>query len=311
MVTENVQMLPAPRHCARRSPRAWRRKHVLALLAAAGLCCIGPAGGSEPVPTLTLDGPLIGFTEATRTAKLCVGVAGRVSAMYCRIGDDVAADAVLATLDMRLQEARTDIARQRAESTLDVEQKRVVHARAVEERERTERLCGSGAANEEELRTARTEEVQAELEWRIALRDHAIVVQEHIVQQRLLEQHFVRAPFAGFIVEQLKEVGEAADLDEPVLRLVQLDPLKVVVNCPAARLETLAPGDTLSVRLVDGDLTPRTARVTYVSRVVDPGSQTGRVELELANPDACWRAGQRVEVNHAPGRSAGMTGAAE
>ncbi len=292
------RLRPRRSSAARVLPRPTLAGVALVFTVAIALEAGAPAGG----PPVSAGAQLGGFTHAWRSSDLAAAQAGRLKSVEVEVGATVESGALLARLEEDVQRTRVDMAQRLADSTLDVElsQKRAAHA--VYEQERLEKLSATGVGSPDELADARLETVISDLQWRIAQRDHELAVQDLALQRFLLEQHLIRAPFPGYIAARLKEAGESVDLDEPVLTLVQLDPLKVVIDCPLVQLPALQGCGQVLVRPAEPALAPRAARVSLVSRTVDPGSQTVRVELVLPNPDGAWRAGMYVgiEIPSAP-----------
>jgi multidrug efflux pump subunit AcrA (membrane-fusion protein) len=110
-----------------------------------------------------------------------------------------------------------------------------------------------------------------------------------------LEVRTVRSPITGVVMERLLSAMEQTK-QTPIVKLAQLDPLRVEVFVPIALLGKVSVGMT-------GDVVPEapvggvhTARVTVVDRVVDAASGTFGVRLELPNPDHRLPAGLKCRV---------------
>jgi multidrug resistance efflux pump len=90
----------------------------------------------------------------------------------------------------------------------------------------------------------------------------------------VLKEFRLFAPFDGYVFEHLKHAGETVNELEGIVTLVQLNPLKVVVDCPVALAASVAVGDRFRVAPVDRRLSPRVGTVMLTSRTADGGSQT-------------------------------------
>jgi len=134
---------------------------------------------------------------------------------------------------------------------------------------------------------------------------------EHQRLLKLIQLKTVRSPINGVVMERVLNVGELAEAGvgrRPILRLAEIDTLYVEALLPA-----MAYGQ-IKVGLV-GEVTPTTsdnrierATVKVVDRVLDAGSGTFGVRLELPNHDARLLAGVRCKVNFpAVNLSAGLT----
>ena len=110
-----------------------------------------------------------------------------------------------------------------------------------------------------------------------------------------LRRRTIRSPVDGVVVERFLSPGEFAKQD-PILKLAQLDPLRVEVFAPVELLGQITVGMEGRVKAegpVDG---VQMAKVTIVDRVVDAASGTFGVRLELPNPGYRVPAGLRCRV---------------
>lgn len=112
----------------------------------------------------------------------------------------------------------------------------------------------------------------------------------------MLARRTIKSPISGVVVERFVSPGELVD-DQPLIKLAQMDPLKVEVILPAAMFTDIKPG-------MKAEITPEThtdgrykATVTIVDRVIDPASGTFGVRLELPNPDYRLPGGLKCTVN--------------
>ena len=111
-----------------------------------------------------------------------------------------------------------------------------------------------------------------------------------------LAQRTLRAPISGVVVERYLALGEYID-QKPVLRIAQIDPLRVDVLVPAIAFGQVQPGMTGSVTPELLDRRALSAKVTTVDRVIDAASNTFRVRLELPNPGGTLPAGLRCKID--------------
>ncbi len=78
---------------------------------------------------------------------------------------------------------------------------------------------------------------------------------------------------------------------EPVITLVQLDPLLAVFHLPVQEAQAVKKGDK-AVLFMNGKEIPAT--VDFVSPVIEAQSGTVRVRFQIANPDGLLISGSRV-----------------
>lgn len=258
------------------------------------------AGGqalSAPVQRPSANPSLSGFTAAYRRATLATLQQGRVSRLAVKEGQHVEQGEVIATLDSNVQAARTEIARLDAQSTTKVELARVQIEHARGELNRLNRLTQATAASESEVRQAQLSYDTAVLALQQAQQEHTQAIENHRLQQELLGQYELRAPFSGYITSRLKEVGETVEELEGVMELCQLDTLLVTIDCPLARYKSIRVGDRLRLVPIDAKWDARIGEVTSCIPVGDPSSQTFKLKLTVPNEDGSWIAGLLVSVD--------------
>jgi multidrug efflux pump subunit AcrA (membrane-fusion protein) len=122
-----------------------------------------------------------------------------------------------------------------------------------------------------------------------------LAAQELAHSRALLEQRTLRSPIDGVVVERHKSPGELAN-EEPILELVEIDPLHVEVMVPVelfGRIEVGTPGLVRLEAPIGGE---HEASVVVVDPTVDGASGTFRVRLELPNPEHRIPAGLECHV---------------
>lgn len=240
---------------------------------------------------------LPGFTAAYRHAVLATLQPGRLSQILVEEGRAVAEGDLLARLDSRVQAARTEIARLEAESTIKVELTRVQMEHARAELDRIKRLSAATAAADSEARQAQLAFDTACLAHRQAEQEHTQAIENHRLQQELLAQYELRAPFSGLVTNRLKEAGETVEELEGVLELSQVDVLLVTADCPLELHGLVRLGDRLAVMPKQGNGMAKTGEVISCMPVADPSSQTFKLKLLVPNQDGAWIAGLLVNID--------------
>ncbi len=110
-----------------------------------------------------------------------------------------------------------------------------------------------------------------------------------------IERRMIKSPITGVVLERSLHPGEFAKQD-PILKLAQLDPLRVEVFAPVALLGKITVGMEAQVfpeKPVGGTYQ---ATVTVTDKVVDAASGTFGVRLELPNKDYALPAGLKCRV---------------
>jgi len=114
-----------------------------------------------------------------------------------------------------------------------------------------------------------------------------------------LERRTIKSPLTGVVLERSLHPGEFAKQD-PILKLAQLDPLRVEVFVPVSLFGKISPGLMATVKPEPPLTGNYKAKVTVVDRVIDAASGTFGVRLELPNPDYTLPAGLKCRVEFKP-----------
>lgn len=177
-----------------------------------------------------------------------------VKAIHVEIGMPVRTGQVMA----RLEDGRASLAVEAARARADEAGARLARAETLLERE----LVPS--ADVETLRNALRE---ATAELRQAQLD--------------LARTRVRAPFGGVVARRYVQVGARVDDATPLFRVTAMTPLRVRILVPEREAAELAAGAALTLTGVDG--TTARGRVVLLSPVIDPGSGTREVVVEVVD----------------------------
>jgi len=111
-----------------------------------------------------------------------------------------------------------------------------------------------------------------------------------------LEDHTVRAPFDGSVVERLVQVGEAVNLNQPVARMVDTSRLRVVFYVNERDVASFPAGKKIQLRLPAAPGQVFEVPVVHVARASDAETRLFRVEGELPNADLALRGGLTGEI---------------
>jgi membrane fusion protein (multidrug efflux system) len=264
-----------------------------ASILAAGLallsgCQGGPAGGvpnreNPPVvvQTITIE-PIeiartlsaVGGLESPETTQLSAEFAGTVVFLDIPEGREIPAGHILARLDDRRADAAVTIARAR-------------RANAHERLARLRRLHAKDVISQQELDDAVAELDAAEG----ALAD----------AETALGKTAIRAPFTGILSLRQVSLGAYVEAGAPIVRLTQIEPLKLIVSVPQRHLSQLAVGQT--VRGVAGSCENEfEGTISVIDPYVDPATRAVRVQAIVPNADGKLRPGMAAAVKLEVGR---------
>ncbi len=283
----------------------------MALGCLAWLCAAMVAGAAEPAggpAAITVDGIVL----PSHDINLASPVGGIIKRILADEGEKVAKDQPLVELDTDLQKINVAMSEHDAKSTAALAAAEANLRVKQADYERQKMLHSKGVASGADLEKAEFEQKYA---------DSLLIVEKEKQQARdlkvkleraRLEVMTIRAPFAGVIVRRLQDVGESAEMQKPLMRLVVLDVLHTVVYVSPTIGMRLKPGDTAQVEIEGEAGPPRACKVAMVDPMVDAGSSTVRVKIETPNADRKVIAGSRAKVRFelrpavaAPGKAAG------
>jgi RND family efflux transporter MFP subunit len=222
-------------------------------------------------------------------------VAGRIETLRVERSDLVEAGQVLVELESGPEKSAVELARARATLTGRIEAREANLELGQRRRERAERLFANNALSLDLREEVETETTLARLELRQARDDQRLASLELKQAMAILKQRTIRSPIDGVVTERLMSPGEVVD-EETVLKIAQIDPLRVEVILPSAWFGSIRAGTKAAVvPEVPGDRV-YVASVGIVDRTIDAASGTFGVRLELPNPDHAIPSGLNCQV---------------
>ncbi|MFZ5952803.1 MAG: efflux RND transporter periplasmic adaptor subunit [Candidatus Rifleibacteriota bacterium] len=115
--------------------------------------------------------------------------------------------------------------------------------------------------------------------------------------QVLLDNTVVRAPFDGIITARLVDPGAMASPAAPVLRIEQINPVKIVGTLIEKDLFKVIAQETEAMIRVDSIKQEFRGRVEKIYPSIESSSRTGRIEILLDNPDHSLRSGMFAKIS--------------
>jgi multidrug efflux system membrane fusion protein len=210
---------------------------------------------------------LRGATEAFRAIDLKAETDGRIAEQLVPEGTEVAAGTPLVQIAMEDRAARVK------EAEALVAQRRI-------EQEAAAKLAKSGYRSQTDL--AATE---------AALQAAEAALEAARIE---LENTTLLAPYDGIVERHLAKAGAFASRGDPVVRLVELNPLVVVAFANEDEVLSIQQGQPARARLTDGRELEGT--LAYVARSGEPATRSFRVELHLENAAGTLPAGITADL---------------
>ncbi|MBT8139854.1 MAG: efflux RND transporter periplasmic adaptor subunit [Gammaproteobacteria bacterium] len=226
-------------------------------------------------------------------------VPGVVENLLAERSDYVDENQVVATLASRVEQASVALAKKRAEIEAEVYLEQINLDFAERQQKRIDMLYDTDAVSYQNKDDA-DREVELST-WKLQQARDLVSVRKLELNRayQQLEQKTVRSPISGFVVQTFKAQGEYVE-DQPVVRIAQLDPLKVDAIVPIDMFGDVEVGMVAKVRLETLSLPTQDATVTIVDKMGDAASGTFGVRLSLPNPENKIPAGLKCDLNFLP-----------
>ena len=251
-----------------------------------------------PFGILLLTVPFHAALAATPGASLCLiepwvrvqlrsPVTATIASVLVDRGAVVRKGQPLVTLDATAEQAALAGAKYRAvaEGAIRSAEARLAHAK--QKLKRRDELLQQNYVSAQERD-------DAEAEMRVAMADLVEATDNREVAKldvlRLsaeVNRRTITSPINGVVTERLQSPGELAqsgDTGVPILKLAQTDPVRVEVVLPAARFGKTKVGDQVTIKPEPPFSGSWRAVVKVVDPVIDSGSGTFGIRLEIPNP---------------------------
>ena len=236
--------------------------------------------------------------EAHQTVEIRSPVEGVIHKVYVDRGALVRRGQTLFELESDVERANLEVARYRSQMVGRIESSRNRVTFATRKLERAQELHGQNFVAAQTRDESETEKRLAESELKDAIENQEMARLEYRRAADQLKLRSALSPFDGYVVERMLHPGDLAESGagrKPILRLAQLDPLRVEVVLPQAAYGRVQLGTVVLVS-PEGMDDKHKARVTVVDKVIDAASSTFGVRLELTNPQGRLPAGMRCSA---------------
>ena len=223
-------------------------------------------------------------------------VEGLIQTVPVDRGDWVTKGQVILTLESSFEEATVALAKAKAEAEAALKSSQLKMGFTSRKLERAQELFKTNSIAQHEVDEAQTEKALAESAYREASEHKRQAELELNRATAALQLRTIRSPIAGVVVDRLLSPGELARQQTPVMKLAQINPLRVEVFAPLSLLGKLKTGMRADVRPEGKGQPALQAKVVVVNKVVDSASGTFGVRLEMLNPNNAVSAGLACTV---------------
>jgi membrane fusion protein, heavy metal efflux system len=223
-------------------------------------------------------------------------VAGLLDRVAVERGDIVSKGQLVASLESRVERASVELALTKLKNDAEIRSAQSNEDFARKKHVRNENLHRDGVVSAQVREQAETEAVLAVEKLKQTKEARAITEQEVHLARSQLSLKTISSPISGMVVERYLSAGERAD-EKPILKIAQIDPLRVEAILPASMYGRVKAGMMAKVTPELQGEQGRNASITLVDKVIDPASNTFRVRLELGNKDYSLPSGVRCKIN--------------
>lgn len=222
-------------------------------------------------------------------------VSGVIQTIHVDRSDVVQQGQKLAELESAVEQATVELARARAAMDDEIKSSRTTLAFSKRKYKRIKELHTKKAVPVQQKDEAETDLALAKVKLQRARKNKKVAGLELKRAQESLKRRTLTSPITGVVVARFKSPGEFVE-EEPIVKLAQINPLRVEVVVPVSAFGSIKPG-------MRAEITPEAPQdqryngtVSIVDSVVDAASGTFRVRLELPNPDHSLPGGLKCRV---------------
>lgn len=254
---------------------------------------------SNTMGSLATPVELDGIIEPFVIIDIGTPVDGVVQDVMVERSNIVKAGQLLLQLDSSVEKALVNKARSRAGNYGEIEMQKEKLAFAERAHDRIDDLYTKKAISNQKKDEAYTEVTVARQRLQKAEEEQQLAEMELKQAQALLAQRSIKSPISGIVLDRYISQGEFVD-SQPLLRIAQIDPLRVEVIVPSHMFGKIKPGMKAAVLPELQEFGSQTATVTIVDRVIDAASNSFAVRLEIPNPDYTIPSGLKCSVRFVP-----------
>jgi RND family efflux transporter MFP subunit len=238
--------------------------------------------------------------EPNQRIELKSPVAAQIVAVHVDRGAVVRKGQVVVTLDAVAEQAALAIANYRSVMQGQVRSAESRLLNAKEKLKRREELRQQNFISAQDRDDAAAEAGIAAAELLEANDNRELSKLEARRLGAVVSRYALVSPITGVVTDRLQNPGELAQTGDAaisIVKLAQIDPLRVDVVLPVARYGAVKVGAIADVRPEPPFTGSHKATVRVVDKVIDSASGTFRVRLELPNPNGDIPAGVKCNVS--------------
>lgn len=242
-------------------------------------------------PLAALAQGVTAILEPSQSVEIRTNITGQLLSVDVMEGAQVAQGAALAQIESRTQRKRVELAQAVADADGRLQRAAAQIAQAQSLLTRLQTAQERGAAQIWEVEQAEQTVALAQADLQIA-RDGQLQAQAQMaLEQAILDEYTLRAPFAGVVLDVLETPGAQVNAQSVLLALAQLDALEATAFIPLEWLDRIAVGQSLGAEVDGAALQSAAVEITTIDPRIDPASRTVRIRVALDNADGAFQPG--------------------
>ena len=227
---------------------------------------------------------MVALVSPSRQVLLGAPVTGLVAEKLVDDSDFVREGVALMRLDDRLQQISVQVAE------MEIGRQNMRRDEAELQYEQAIELRKTGTLNEWEYR-------QRDLALKIAQGEVERAEKALELEKARLAMYTIRAPFDGHVERTAGELGQSLRQGDPVMTMIDLDPLEAVFDLPVEMYGNVSAGQVYELIPEEAPIEgPLQGRVKSIEPKIDNASRTFRAVLEIANPESALPTGFKVRM---------------
>jgi RND family efflux transporter MFP subunit len=234
--------------------------------------------------------------EPGMVVELSSRVDGIIESMLVERGDRVEAGQVVARLESGAEAAAVAHAQARAVMEAEIRSLRASLAYGKRNQERLDELHEKGTISADEIDRVETETRIVHHKLQQAEENRRLAELELARAEEKLKRHTIHSPISGVVAERYLDPGESVE-DRPIVKIAQIDPLRVEVVVPVSEFGRIKTGQRAVVRPEAAIGGQYESTVHIVDPIIDAASGTFRVTATLPNPEYALTSGLGCQVS--------------
>ncbi|HAR63190.1 MAG TPA: hypothetical protein DCS13_06980 [Candidatus Margulisbacteria bacterium] len=209
-------------------------------------------------------------TDANKDITLSSETNGKVEWLRISVGDTVFAGQLIAKVDEKMAHAQLDVASAN-------------YSFALSNYERQKQLYDKKIVSDQQFDQAKNQLETAKAGLELSM-----------IQQ---QNTSIYAPFRGIIAAKFIDENELINVGKPIVRIVNLDTIKIIVDVVEQDMTNLRLGDLVNVEIPSLRQSTFSGIISKIGYVASPQSKTFPVEVLVSNPSHMIKAGMVSSVN--------------